>query len=212
MKHWKRILFTYFWLFLIGSIIGFLYEGLLELLKNGTWVNRQGLIYGPFSQVYGIGFIIIYWILHKIQKISHLFIIGTITGGCIEYILSLLQEYIFGTISWDYSNYLFNINGRTSLFHALCWGLLALLFVKFIFPILIKFCKLFENKIGYFITWILLILLIIDIFISIVASIRQDQRKHHILPKYPFEKFIDYYYPDERMNQIYNNKQYRYEK
>lgn len=200
---------TGFWLFLIGSLFGYVFEGVLEFLKHGVWVSRPGLIYGPISQVYGIGCIAICAILYRIKKPIHIFLISTIAGGTVEYIMSLMQEYIFGTISWDYSNYFLNINGRTSLFHALMWGLIALLFMQFLYPILIHICEKFQNKLGYTVTIILFILLSVDIFLSAAASIRQEERKHHIPPRNEFEQFIDQHYPDERMDSIYQNKMHR---
>ena len=56
-----------FWLFVIGSIIGYIFEMLLVLLKKGFFETRQGLIYGPFIPVYGIGAIIYYLVLNNID-------------------------------------------------------------------------------------------------------------------------------------------------
>ncbi len=209
MKKWKKILMTGFWLFLIGSLFGYVFEGLLEFFKHGIWVSRKGLIYGPISQVYGIGFVIISAVLYRFKKPIPIFFIGTIAGGAVEYIMSLMQEYIFGTISWDYSNYFLNINGRTSLFHALMWGLIALLFMQFVYPFLMRICEKLQTKLGYILTVILFLLLSLDIFISTVAAIRQDERKHHIPPTNRLDQFIDKHYPDTRMDSIYKNKMYR---
>lgn len=212
MKKWGKFFITGFWLFLIGSLFGYFFEGSLEFLKHGVWVSRPGLIYGPISQVYGIGFVIISAVLYKIKKTSHLFLVGAIAGGTVEYIMSLMQEYIFGTISWDYSNYFCNINGRTSLFHAIMWGFIALLFMRFLYPFLMQICERLQTKFGYIITLILVILLSIDIFFSTAAAIRQQERRHHIPPRNGLDHFIDKHYPDERMDSIYKNKMYRYQK
>lgn len=212
MQKWIKICFTGFWLFLIGSIFGYVFEGVLELIKHGVWVSRPGLIYGPLSQVYGIGFVVICATLYRIKNPIDLFLTGIFVGGLVEYMMSLMQEYIFGTISWDYSNYFLNINGRTSLFHAIMWGLIAFFFMHFLYPILMRICEILQNKWGYITTIILAILLGIDIFLSVAAAIRQDERKHKIPPSNHFERFIDQHYPDERMNTIYQNKMYRYEK
>ena len=44
-----------FWIFVIGSIFGFFLEMLYILAYSRTLEIRQGLIYGPFIQVYGMG-------------------------------------------------------------------------------------------------------------------------------------------------------------
>lgn len=212
MKKWTKCYFVGFWLFLIGSLFGYFFEGVLEVIKHGVWVSRPGLIYGPLSQVYGIGFVVIAAVLYKIKKPVYLFLTGTIVGGLVEYILSLMQEYIFGTISWDYSDYFLNINGRTSLFHAICWGIISFIFMKFLFPMIMHMIHKLENTWGIWLTIILSILIAIDIFLSALASIRQNERKSCIPPSNSLERFIDEHYPDERMDKIYSNKKYRYEK
>lgn len=44
-----------FCIFLIGSVIGYIVEMIVGLVQNGHFVSRQGLLYGPFIQVYGLG-------------------------------------------------------------------------------------------------------------------------------------------------------------
>ena len=44
-----------------------------------------------------------------------MFLIGALGGGAVEYILSVLEELVLGTRSWDYSAYFLNIGGRTTL-------------------------------------------------------------------------------------------------
>lgn len=43
-----------FWLFVIGSIVGYIYEMIVVLVQKGCFESRQGLIYGPFTPIYGI--------------------------------------------------------------------------------------------------------------------------------------------------------------
>lgn len=49
-----------FWVFILGSFLGFLYENILVIFQKGYFELRQGLIYGPFIPVYGIGGIVYY--------------------------------------------------------------------------------------------------------------------------------------------------------
>ena len=44
------------------------------------------------------------------------------------------KKKLFGTISWDYSNIPFNINGRTSLLHCIYWGIGGIIFIKYLYP------------------------------------------------------------------------------
>lgn len=42
------------WLFVIGSFIGYVVEMCVGFVQNGYFESRQGLIYGPFTPVYGV--------------------------------------------------------------------------------------------------------------------------------------------------------------
>lgn len=113
-----------FWIFLIGSIIGYIIEMIVSLVQNGHFVSSQGLLFGPFIQVYGVGLVIYYLVISNIKQKNYIkiFFISMLLGGIVEYLFSFFQEVLFGTISWDYSDLIFNLNGRTSLLHCLYWG------------------------------------------------------------------------------------------
>ena len=194
-----------FCVFVIGSIIGYLLEMIVGLVQNGHFVSKQGLIYGPFSQVYGIGLVIYYLVIPNNKKNIEIFLISMFLGGIVEYIFSYLQETFFGTISWDYSNLLFNINGRTSLLHCIYWGIGGILFSKYIKPQIEKIDCLCPKIWFKVLTIFLAIFLLFDIIISSLACKRQEERKEGIEPKNNIEIFLDKTYTDEVLNEIYSN-------
>ena len=49
----KREIFTVFWVFVIGCFFGSCVETVYELIIDGTFHVRTGLIYGAFIPVYG---------------------------------------------------------------------------------------------------------------------------------------------------------------
>ena len=57
-----------FWVFIIGSLIGYVVEMIVGLVQNGHFVSRQGLVFGPFAQVYGIGILAYYFVVPKIKE------------------------------------------------------------------------------------------------------------------------------------------------
>ena len=194
-----------FCVFVIGSIIGYLLEMMVGLVQNGHFVSKQGLIYGPFSQVYGIGLVIYYLVIPNNKKNIEIFLISMFLGGIVEYIFSYLQETFFGTISWDYSNLLFNINGRTSLLHCIYWGIGGILFSKYIKPQIEKIDCLCPKIWFKVLTIFLAIFVVFDIIISSLACKRQEERKEGIEPKNNIEIFLDKTYTDEVLNEIYSN-------
>ena len=150
-----------FWVFIIGSMIGYGVETIVAIIQNGHFASRQSLLYGPLIPVYGVGLVAYYLVISKIKDTGNLkiFIITMVLGGIVEYLFSFFQEKFFGTVSWDYSNLWFNINGRTSLLHCLYWGTGGVLFVKYIYPFIEKLINKIDVLVLKQITVILLVLL-----------------------------------------------------
>lgn len=207
-KNVKKELTILFWVFIIGSIAGFIFEVTVVFFQKGHFELRQGLIYGPFIPVYGIGAMCYYIVLSKIKiknKVQ-IFLITMILGGITEYLCSFIQEKAFGTISWDYSYLPFNINGRTSLLHCIYWGIGGVLYITYVDPFLNKMIDKTNMKAFHLITIMLSIFIVFDISISWMAADRQTERKNNIEPENRLDIFLDKNYPDEYMNRIFNNK------
>ena len=203
-----KFILIIFWVFIIGSLIGYGVETIVAIIQNGHFASRQGLLYGPLIPVYGIGLVIYYLVISKIKDESNfkIFIITMILGGIVEYLFSFFQEKIFGTVSWDYSNLWFNINGRTSLLHCIYWGTGGILFVKYVYPFLEKIINKLDLLALKHITVILIVLLAFDVGISCVASSRQKERVEGIAASSNLDRFCDEHYPDSVMDYIYSNK------
>lgn len=195
-----------FWIFVIGSVFGFFAEMLYALVYTRTLEVRQGLIYGPFIQIYGIGAVAYYILISKIQEPTKAFFAGMAMGGILEYLCSFFQEIFFGTISWDYSNLFMNLNGRISLLYCVYWGIIAVLYLKVIYPIFVKMEPLIEKKSIRVVTIFFVLFMTFDIIISCMAGNRQKERRKNIPSDGPVDEFLDKAYPDELLDKIYNNK------
>lgn len=207
----KRVLkelIVLFWVFVVGSILGYIYEMILVLLQKGYFESRQGLIYGPFIPVYGIGGIVYYLILNNVKTKNKvkIFLITAILGGTTEYLCSFIQEKVFGTISWDYSYLTFNLNGRTSLLHCTYWGIAGILYSLYISPKIEKLKENIDKNSLKIITTALIVFMIWDITISCLAAGRQYSRKNNIEPQNKLDIYLDEHYPDEIIDRVYANK------
>ena len=195
-----------FWIFIVGSLVGFAYENILVLCQKGHFILRQGLLYGPLIPVYGVGAVI--YELNILIYISHIFpfFYSMFFGAVTEYACSYIQEVLFGTISWDYHWVTINFNGRTSLLHAFYWGLAGVIFYDIIHPWFDKIMnKPFTMKVKV-ITVITLIFIVVDVGLSGLACYRQKERVEEIQAKNNLDKFLDKHYPDEKIDKIYTNK------
>lgn len=123
-----------------------------------------------------------------------------------EYLCSFLQEKFYGTVSWDYSNLVFNINGRTSLLHSIYWGTAGILYVKLLDPFLNNLKENIEKKGLRVFTVIITAFMVFDISISCLAADRQTRRRDKLPPQHSLDVFLDEVYPDEYMDKVYCNK------
>ena len=201
-----NLIIKIFWIFIIGSVFGFFAEMIYALVYTRTLEIRKGLIYGPFIQIYGIGAIAYYILTSKINEPKKLFFGGMIMGGSLEYLCSFLQEIFFGTISWDYSNMFMNLNGRTSFLYCFYWGIIAIAFLKLVYPVLNKLDKIINKKKFKVCTYFFILFMTFDITISCMAADRQLRRHQNLPPKGKIDEFLDSTYSDEVLDRVYNNK------
>ena len=164
------------WVFIIGCIIGSFFEILLNYVKFNTIESRSALVFGQFNPIYGVGAVLFSIILKDIKDNKKIILYCALIGMGFEYFCSFIQEKAFGTVSWNYSKYLLNLNGRTSIFHGICWGIIGLSFIKLLYPHIVNFSKKLNNSDGKIITWSIVIFLIFDSIISVCAAIRQKER------------------------------------
>lgn len=196
-------------IFIIGCLVGYCVEMLWCYLRLGYFESRQGLIYGPFSPVYGMGAIIFTVLLYRFRHSSSfvIFIASGVIGGAFEYVCSLLQQVLFGTVSWEYSDSPLNIHGRTNVFYSVCWGVLGLIFLTHTLPFLTNLIEKIPNRPGKAIAWVLIAFMIFDIVISAAAVRRQTNRHLGVPANNPVSAFLDEHYTDDYLKKVYPNMQ-----
>ncbi len=200
-----NIIMKIFWIFVIGSIFGFFAEIIYGLIYTRNLAIRRGLIYGPFIQIYGIGALAYYILISRVKEPKKAFFMGMFIGGCLEYLCSFFQELFFGTISWDYTTEFLNLNGRTCFIYCFYWGVIAVLYLKMVYPLLNRLDLVFEYSQMKILTICLMIFLVFDIMISWMAGVRQHERKNSVPANSVVDEFLDKYYTDAILNDIYNN-------
>lgn len=209
MDHFSQGLGFYklFWIFLVGSVLGVVVETLWTLASRRHYENRTGLLYGPFSPVYGIGAVALAVGLYPLQgaRDGVILIAGALIGSIVEYGCSWVQEKGFGSTSWDYSRLPFNLHGRINLLYALFWGILAIIWVKEFYPRFAAALLLMPNKVGIPLTWALLVLLAADCVLSALAVARWKGRVMGRAAANNVAYFLDQHYSDARMKKTYTN-------
>lgn len=157
--------------FFLTSILGFL----LEVIINGD----SGILYGPYTPVYGIGCLIILLIFEKNKKRSinkYLKFIIIVTTSTLlltlaELVGGLLIEKIFGLTFWDYTNKKYNIGKYICLEISSIWLIASILFL-FFKPILDKVISRIPNIIIYLIS----VIFILDIITTITNRSKKYEK------------------------------------
>ena len=201
-----------FWIFVIGCVFGAYYEELLVLIKGlihqgiPIMEYRRGVIYGPFSPVYGFGAVLMVYLFARNLKSKWMtFLFGSLFGGLFEFIISFLQETFIGTTSWDYSNHFLNIAGRTTIPIMIAWGILTVFLIHYVYPSVSKWIEKVPYDLGKKVTKWMLIFLVIDMLVSWTALFRWTLRRNEIEPVTPVGKIYDRIYPDDYLQKRFPN-------
>lgn len=112
----------YFFLFMLYSFAGWIYETILFTMQEDRFINR-GFNFGPYIPIYGFGAVLIMLAITKfideptgdekvkLRSVKIFFLILVLATGA-ELIGSYIIEYSLGVLLWDYSNDWMNFQGR----------------------------------------------------------------------------------------------------
>lgn len=154
--------------FIIYSFLGWVMESIVRSLSEKKLINT-GFLKGTFCPIYGIGSLFIILFLQDFKdKVILLFFISIVSLTAWEYIVGIVLEKIFKTKYWDYSEQKFNFQGRISLNNSLAWGILGILFVKFIHPFIQDIISKVDINILIYTSIVVTIIFIVDMITTIV--------------------------------------------
>ncbi len=121
-------------------------------------------------------------------------------------VCSIAQEAAFGSVSWEYSDQPFSfLGGRTSLLYMFFWGVLAVVYIKNIYPWMSSLIDRIPARAKHFWTWIIAAVLCADMALSAVAVNRWSARLDDLPAQNSMEIWLDDYYPNDMLQEIYPN-------
>ncbi len=149
------------------SFIGWLWEVMLHILNNGTFVNR-GVLKGPWLPVYGSGILLILVVLYRFRKsVVAQFTSAVVLSGFVEYYTSVFLELTHdGMRWWDYSGYFINLNGRICAEGLLVFGLGGCVAVYFLAPLIDNKLRKVKPKILTIVCTLLVVCFVSDLIYS----------------------------------------------
>lgn len=163
--------FNVFWTFVICSILGLIIEEIYHLVLFQEWQDRAGLLFGPFSPIYGVGAVLMTLALNGIRDKNPLiiFFASAVIGGAFEYFVSWFMQFAFGITAWDYSGTFLSIDGRTNGMFMFFWGVLGVVWVKFLLPPMFRLIYRIPWNWRYAVTGVATALMLVDATMTLQA-------------------------------------------
>lgn len=162
--------------FLLYAFIGWCLETFYAFTVHGHFVKR-GFLYGPICPIYGFGAVLLLINLGNVKKNNFIkFVIAMVAFSIFEFIASWILELIFHQRWWDYSDAMFNIQGRICLSFSILWGFFGLIFINLIHPFVKKYTEKIVKKnnlnMQRTILYSIVVVFIVDVILSSIRYIK----------------------------------------
>ncbi len=204
--------FNLFWVFFVCSVLGLILEEVwhMVVVDPGVYQDRAGMLFGPFSPIYGFGAVLMTMALNRFYKKNSLiiFLVSALIGGAFEVFVGWFMQTSFGVVSWSYSHIrLFGMpdpiavltGGRTCTPFACMWGLGGLIWIKVLLPRLLKLINMIPWKRRYSATVILTAVMLIDGVMTLQSLDYWYQRVNGTVRNIPVAQFYDKHFDNEYM-------------
>jgi uncharacterized membrane protein len=193
--------FNLFWIFVVCSILGLAIETVFHLAIYHAYQDRAGLLYGPFSPIYGFGGLFMTVALNRFhdKPIPVIFLISALIGGAFEFTVSWIMQSAFGIVAWDYSGTFLSIDGRTNFMFMCFWGILGVMWVKFLLPILLWMINKIPWKLRYTLTVVCFVFMVVDVVLTVQTIDCWYLREAGHAPNTPLEEFFNKHYDNAYM-------------
>lgn len=189
-----------FWLFLIGSVLGVVIEGLFCLITKGRWESHVVSVWGSFNILYGAGAVLFFVVASVFKRKSILIkvIVMTLAATMLELAGGLLLRYGLGMRAWNYENRPLNYKGLICVEFSIVWGLAAFI-ICIVYPKLDALLSKLKGKVCHCICIVLSIFMVCNISLTGISIFRWSTRHYNVVNESKFWKPIDNEMPDDWM-------------
>lgn len=202
----KLDFFNLFWIFVICSILGDAMESIFHVLvvDPGHWQDRAGLLFGPFSPIYGFGALLMTLFLNRLYKknLILIFLLSAVIGGAFEAFVSLWMQYTYGAVAWNYSGAwwcLPLLGGRTCGIAMAAWGVLGVVWLKLLLPGMLWLIDKIPWNWRYTVTAVAAAFMAVDCVMSLQALDCWYERLSHDPIETPIQHFYNQYFDNQFM-------------
>lgn len=189
-----------FWLFMVGSLIGVVMEGVYCVFVHGGWQTHVVSMWGPFCILYGIGAAGFYAgtvLLWKKNAICR-FVFFAVVADLVELAAGLLLEFGLKMRAWDYTGQFLNFRGHISLPMTFAWGAIGTAF-SYTVPLLERVFAHMEHYVWRILCVLLSLFMAANLLFTAFCIVRWKNRHFGVPPKNQIEQMIDERYDDEYM-------------
>ena len=154
-----------FFIFLMGCLIGWIYEEIFYWITEGMLRNR-GILYGPWLPIYGIGALGIYAMKPLKKNPVLLFLLCAFITGVVEYLIGFVGIHFLNMRLWDYRGLFLNFQGIICFRSIVSFALMGLFFHYYLEPIAESEIEKVQSKRLRGIAVTLLVIFVIDCIFS----------------------------------------------
>jgi len=193
---WYQIAIVFF----IGCMAGLLLEEIWMLITAGLAQNRVGLVWGPFSPLYGFGAVFLTVVSFELRRHGargwQVFLVAAIIGGLLEQITGWSMEMLFNATSWSYLHLPDHITKWVAWRFLVFWGLLGLVWYHVVMPVLLYRIGMPTSKRQFVFVLLLTVYLAADIFMTVACFNRKTERDAGVPAQTALDVWVDDYYSD----------------
>ncbi len=195
--------FNLFWIFVVCCVLGLVIETVYHfvVVDPGHYQDRTGMLYGPFSPIYGFGAVLMTVALNRFHKapLIVIFLVSAVIGGAFEYLVSWFLQFAFGIVAWDYTGTFLSIDGRTNGMFMCMWGVLGCVWIKLCLPRMLKLVNVIPWNWRYGLTTVCAALMLVNGFMTLAALDCWYQREDGQQPENALEQFCADHYDNQFM-------------
>ena len=192
-----------FWIFVVCSVLGLVIEVVYHfvIVVPGEYQDRAGMLFGPFSPIYGVGAVLMTMALNRFhdKPVPVIFLVSALIGGAFEFFVSWFMETAFGAVAWDYTGTFLSIDGRTNGMFMAMWGMLGVLWIKALLPKMLDVVNLIPWKLRYTVTAVATALMLVNAIMTLQSLDCWYGRLSGHVPETPIEQFYATYFDNDFM-------------
>ena len=196
-------------IFFLGSMAGLLIEEVWMLVSAGLTESRVGLVWGPFSPLYGLGAVLLTWLSFFLRSRGaagwQVFLVSAVVGGVLEQFAGWSMSTFFDAESWTYLHLPDHITQWVAWRFLAAWGVLGLVWCRAVMPrLLYQIGMPTTRRQAVFVT-LVAVYLVADVAMTLACFDRKAERDAGEPPSNAFEQWVDTNYNDEFISSRFEN-------